>query len=72
MTFFSSEEHIKEWEQEHPELKGSTIGTDQGLGFILTLGGTRGEYNYAPLTPKEIHQAFERYGFAGDFWKPLE
>jgi hypothetical protein len=69
MTFFSSEEHIKEWEQEHPEFRGSTIDMEQGLGFILTLGATRGDYNYAPLAPTEVHQAFERYGFVGEFWK---
>jgi len=72
MTFFSCEEHIKEWEQEHPEFKGSTIGMDQGLGFILTVGGTRGDYNYFPITLNERDQALERCGLAGDFWKPRE
>ena len=69
MTFFSSEEHVKEWEQEHADLKGSTISLDQGLGLILSFGATRGDYHYTPLDPEEIRQAFERYGFVGDFWK---
>ena len=72
MTFFRSEEHIGEWEREHPELKGSTISLDQGLGLILTFGATRGDYNYAPLDASEMRQAFEQFGFAGDFWKPPE
>jgi hypothetical protein len=69
MTFFSSEEHIKEWEQEHPELKGSAIGLQQGLGFIMTFGGGREDYDYAPLAPEQVNQALERWGFVGEFWK---
>jgi hypothetical protein len=72
MSFFSSEEHIKEWEQEHPELKGSTISPEQGLGLVLKAADTRGDYNYAPITREDLYQAFEHYGFVGEFWKPRE
>jgi hypothetical protein len=67
MEFFSSEEHVKEWEKEHPELGSDIVTIEQGLAIITAFGGSRLDYDYE--APLDILLNTGQFGLDRDFWK---
>lgn len=66
MNFFSSEEHVAEWEKEHPEYKGATITLDQAHKYITFVGRDRLNYDYSyPAGAAEYQSSI---GITGEFW----
>ena len=69
MSLFSSEEHVKEWAQQDPELAGETITIEQGLAFITPTARGRLDYDYAPPGGQETAQTRQAAGLVSGFWK---
>jgi hypothetical protein len=67
MEFFSSEEHVKEWEKEHPELGSDIVIMEQGLAIITAFGGSRLDYDYE--APLDLMLNTAKFGLDRDFWK---
>ena len=68
MDFFSSEEHVRRWGREHPNLKGDTITVEQGLAFITFVGAKRLDYDY--FTPSaEVPRILKEIGLTNEFWR---
>ena len=71
MSFFSSEEHVEEWEREHPEYEGAIFSVDDLQSMMGELGKQRLTDNLAPLTPDSLVEGGirEMGKSKGDFWK---
>jgi len=67
MEFFSSEEHVKEWEKEHPELESDIVTMEQGLAMITAFGGRRLDYDYEAPLGEMANMA--QFGLDRDFWR---
>ena len=67
MQFFSSEEHVKEWAKEHPELDSDIVLMEQGLAMITAFGGSRLDYDYE--APVDVMFDMAQFGLDRDFWK---
>lgn len=67
MQFFSSEEHVREWVKEHPELDSDIVTMEQGLAVITAFGGSRLDYDYE--APLDVMANMAQFGLDRDFWK---
>ena len=67
MQFFSSEEHVKEWAKEHPELDSDIVTMEQGLAMITVFGRGRLDYDYEAPVEELANKA--QFGLDRDFWK---
>lgn len=70
MNFFSSEEHVKEWVQSNPELKGDIITMKQALALITPIAAKRLDYDYVRPGGAEMVKIMEAAGLVNDFWRP--
>jgi len=69
MNFFSSEEHVREWAQSNPELKGDIITMEQALALITPIAAKRLDYDYVVPGGPERAKIQEAAGLVNDFWK---
>jgi len=67
MQFFSSEEHVREWVKEHPDLDSDIVTMEQGLALITAFGGSRLDYDYEAPMDQMLNAA--QFGLDRDFWK---
>jgi len=67
MQFFSSEEHVREWVKEHPDLDSDIVTMEQGLAFMTAFGGSRLDYDYE--APLDVMLNAAQFGLDRDFWK---
>ena len=70
MSFFSSEEHIEEWAEQHTDLRGETVTMEQGLTLITGVATGRLNYDFYPPSGPQTSQILQAAKLVSDFWKP--
>lgn len=69
MTFFSSKEHLAEWEQAGHDRKGEAITLEKTLKLSVPIYKEKMNIDYARPAKEDLSAYFESMGLHGDFWK---
>lgn len=69
MVYFSSEEHRRQWLQEHPGLGGETLTVEKMAEACAPLSKDRMKLDYAKPSPNQLMAYWDSIGLRGDNWK---
>lgn len=69
MLFFSSKEHLVEWQQVMQDHSGEALTLEQTLRISVPLYKEKMSIDYARPVKADLSAYFESIGLHGDFWK---
>lgn len=70
MNLFRSEEHVREWRAEHPELESEVLSVEQTLDWVTFIGRERPRFDYVhPRATGELGPFLKSIGLTGYVWQ---
>ncbi len=69
MNFFSSNEHLSNWNSEHPEKEGEQVSLEQLISMSRYFYGNRLDLDYTRPSRDAINNFFRSIGLTSNFWK---
>jgi len=68
MVFFSSQDHLREWQKVHPETTGEALSVDQMIEVVTPISVGRSTLEYQMPSKNELTAHWGSIGLRGPFW----
>jgi len=69
MVFFSSKQHLAEWQARNPATTGEALSIEKTVELSRPTYATRMELDFSRPPKEELMQRWASIGLKGDFWK---